>query len=63
MDFLGQQHGAADDLTERGQGLVDTLDQLDGVVLLQLDEGDDGGLLASLIAGRLDFGVNQLRTL
>lgn len=63
MDFLGQQHGAADDLTERGQGLVDTLDQLDGVVLFQLDEGDDGGLLASLIAGRFDFRVNQLRTL
>lgn len=42
---------------------MDTLHQLDGVVLLQLDEGDDGGLLASLIAGRLDFRVNQLRTL
>lgn len=42
---------------------MDTLDQLDGVVLFQLDEGDDGGLLASLITGRLDLRVDQLRTL
>lgn len=42
---------------------MDTLDQLDGVVLFQLDEGDDGGLLTGLITGRLDLRVDQLRTL
>lgn len=42
---------------------MDTLDQLNGVVLFQFDEGDDGGLLTSFITRRLNFRVDQLRTL
>lgn len=42
---------------------MDTLHQLDGIVLFQFDEGDDRGLLAGLITRRLDFRVDQLRTL
>ena len=61
MDVGREQAGAPDHLTERGQRLVDALDQSDGVKLLQLDKGQhrrtDG------FSGRRKFLLDQRGTL
>ena len=63
LDVLVEQHGASDDLAERGKGLVDRLDEADGVVALQLDERQDRRLAARLLYWWRDLHLDQVHAL